>query len=237
MRTRIQPDNGNTWLSGVSNKTNGNQLSGYIEITNIFGSSGGATPVELPAGLMMAENTSLSNVYATAGTTARRVSYVATGYEIPLDLNPHAQVRVAVGLDSNTAGANLGNDASGRKYFGSSMWHNKLVSLARDSGVDAGLFANWGEDGKTYEDFAYGLVSGQWGADFDRLILLGGTNDASSANYTSSAQLQAWVRRIVDWRDQYFPEDDKRILFCGPIHTYIQTARIGSDWRWSHRCS
>ena len=222
VRTRISPDNGSTWYSKISNQTASNNLQGYLEVDTIVPASGGDVVVNIPAGLVIPENSSLTNLYATSGTVARRVAYVASGYEIPLDYNPQASVRIAVGLDSNTANANLGNDPQGRAYLGRDTWHSKLVSSARTAGIDAGLWANWAQDGRTYEEFAYSLITGQWGGNWDRLILLGGTNDAASTKYTLASapnQLPDWIQAIVDWRDQFYPNQDKRILFCGPINT------------------
>jgi hypothetical protein len=215
----FSPDEG-TWATGISNTSSPSSLSYAVGAFAVaIGANGGSATIPFAGGYLMGENSLAVIRYKTAGTVARRVSYVISGYEVPGDMHPDAAIPLVVLGDSISAGGNLGNDASGRAYLGKWNWHAKFVSLARTAGKDVGLHGLYAEDGKTLEEMAYHLVRGMYPSDWAVMIVALGMNDAALSNYTSTAQLQGWMQEIIDYRDRNFPGEGRKIVFCGPSST------------------
>lgn len=222
---RIAPDSSGDWY-GYLGKAGNNQLPYYIDLGMTL--AGGAGTMSFPAGFPIGENASFTFFYRTSGTVARRISFVATGYEVPTDRHPDAAVRVVVVGDSNSAWANMGVDAQGRSYLGRDTWTTRLISRARAAGADACLFANYAEDGRTLQEMWYNLITGQYAADWDRMIVAGGTNDAVSTKYSGETKIREAVQGIIDYRDREYPGEGKRILFCAPPAT-DDADRLGAN--------
>jgi lysophospholipase L1-like esterase len=228
MESVISPDANSDWYAYLL-KANAASLPYNQRFASVFGSGGGSDTLSFPGGFPMAQNSSLTFQYKTGGATARRVAFVATGYEVPAtDGSPEAKLRIAIVGDSLSAWGNMGTDADSRTYLGNWSWAAKLVALARAQGVDCGVFANFSEDGRTMLEMGYNLLAGRYDLDYDRLIVALGMNDGASAKYPSEAKFKEFAQAFIDDRDRRFPGEDKKILFCAPSNT-DDTDRTGSS--------
>jgi hypothetical protein len=215
----ISPDEG-SWATGISNTASASSLSYAVGgFGGSIGPNGGSVTIPFHGGYLLGENTLVVARYRAPSTVARRVSYVISGYEVPADLHPDASIPIVILGDSISAGGNLGSDANGRAYLGKWNWHAKFLSLARKAGKDVGLYGLYAEDGKTLEEMAYHLIRGMYPSDWSIMLVALGMNDAALANYTSTAQLQSWMQEIIDYRDRNFPNEGRKIVFCGPSST------------------
>lgn len=215
----ISPDAESDWYAYLL-EANVAAMPYNQRFTTVFGSGGGSDTLSFPSGFPLAQNSSLLLQYKTGGTTARRVAYVATGYEVPAtDSSPDAKLRIAIVGDSLSAWGNMGTDADGRTYLGNWSWAAKLVTLARAAGVDCGVFANFSEDGRTMLEMGYNLLAGRYDLDYDVLIVALGMNDGASANYPTEAKFKEFAQAFIDDRDRRFPGEGKKILFCAPSNT------------------
>lgn len=199
-----------------------------------FGANGGSQSFSYEKGFRIYEDMQAIFYYLSANTTARNVSFAATGIEIQKESNWNPKFRIGIKGDSISIGGNLGNDAGGKRYLGDSHWSTVFRNQCVANGIDAGVIANNGEDGKTALEGYYNSITGKNNFSCDLLFYMYGMNDAADANFALSteAKFKEALQYEITWRNANDP--NRKICFLGPSSSDAigRSARLPNYRSW-----
>lgn len=221
----------NSWLSYVA-ASGALPYQGNVYCT--FGANGGSQVFNYDKGLRLYEDMQVIFYYLSANTTARCVSFAVTGIEVQKEANWNPSFRIGIKGDSISIGENLGNDAGGKRYLGDSHWSTVFRNQCVLNGIDAGVIANNGENGKTALEGYYNSITGKNNFSCDLLFYMYGMNDAADANFALSteAKFKEALQYEITWRDANDP--NRKICFLGPSSSDAtgRSARLPTYRQW-----
>jgi len=210
----VSPDAAGTWHPWVVPYAgNSDTLVGIKRLMASFGPNGGSVEIPMGGGYILYENMAMTLSYKSPNTVGKNISFIAVGAELPNEPNTNADFKIMVVGDSNGQMNNLGNDAVGRAFLGNTHFSEVFRDLARQNDIDAQIFANNSEDGKTMLEGYYMIEQGLNKVPFDLQFVIFGMNDATSQKYPTEAKFKEAAKAHIIARNKF--NKNKPIVFIG----------------------